>query len=104
MTQSPCPISAIAEILGRKWMLEIIYYLHERKRFNELQEALLGLNPRTLSKRLKTLEETGIVERIEYSSIPPHVVYVLTEKGHDLIPILHVMADWVRHWHPETVN
>mgnify|MGYP001199902893 CR=1 FL=1 len=104
MSQAECPISKLAAIIGQKWMLEIIYHLRERSRFCELQEAVYDLNPATLSKRLKALEEAGLVDRHEISSIPPHVEYELTEKGNDLMPILNAMADWVRRWHPGTAD
>ena len=55
-----------------------------------------GIAPTTLSERLRTLEENGVVERRFYSMSPPRAEYVLTAKGRDLGPIVRAMRDWGR--------
>ena len=55
-------------------------------RFCELERSLEGISPRTLSLRLRALEEEGIVERHTYPEVPPRVEYALTEKGEALFP------------------
>jgi DNA-binding HxlR family transcriptional regulator len=52
--------------------------------------------PNTLSERLRTLQENGVVERRFYSMSPPRAEYVLTAKGRDLGPIVRAMRDWGR--------
>lgn len=99
-----CPISTATKVLSRKWTLEMIYYLHERQRFCELQERVGGVNPATLSKRLRTLERAGIITRHAISAAPPHVEYDLTDKGEDLLSILYALAEWVQRWYPEQPN
>ena len=71
----PCPIKAAARIIGQKWTLQIVHRLlnGHNKRFRELQEKLGGVNPSTLSSRLKMLEDEGLVTREQVSSIPPQV-------------------------------
>ena len=61
----PCPVEAAARIIGRKWTLQIVHRLlnAHSKRFCELQEQLGGVNPSTLSSRLKMLEDEGLVKR-----------------------------------------
>jgi len=94
-----CPVSATTSLLGQKWTLEIIRALIDgKKRFNELSQALGGLNARTLSARLRTLEAEGILERQLRSSIPPWVEYELTEKGRALNAVIESMAEWARRW------
>ena len=88
-------------MLGQKWTLELIYYLGQRRRFGELQELVGGVNPTTLSNRLKFLQQAGIINRIEISTMPPHVEYDLTDKGRDLTPILNAMHTWIKKWHPD---
>ena len=82
--QSPflCPVDEAAQIIGQKWTLQIVYNLLDCKsrRFCELQEALGGGQPSTLSSRLKMLEETHCAP-YQVSAIPPHVEYSLTEMG-----------------------
>ena len=100
--QSPflCPVDEAAQIIGQKWTLQIVYNLLdcESRRFCELQEALGGVNPSTLSSRLKMLEETGIVRRIQVSAIPPHVEYSLTEMGCELRSVIAEITRWSNTW------
>ena len=62
-----------------------------RSRFCELERSLAGISPRTLSLRLRALEEEGIVERHTFPEVPPRVEYALTEKGLALLPIIEDM-------------
>ena len=94
----PCPLAASANIIGAKWTLEIIHHLRHRRRYCDLQEAVGGVNPRTLSRRLKFLEEAGVIRRISISNGPPHVEYELTRKGTDLLPILDALSSWAEIW------
>jgi DNA-binding HxlR family transcriptional regulator len=94
-----CPVCATAEIVCGKWTLLIIRDLAEgRSRFCELERSLAGISPRTLSLRLRALEEEGIVERRTYPEVPPRVEYVLTEKGRALVPIVEDMRTYGRRW------
>lgn len=100
--QDFCPITAATDLLGQKWTLLIVHYLHaeapQRLRFCELQERLGGLNPATLSQRLKRLESEGLVERIEIGRLSPHVEYTLTRKGSDLGPVVENLYHWGDRW------
>ncbi len=98
MEDRRCPISQTARILGSKWTLELLYYLRERRRFCELPELVGGVNPATLSDRLKMLERAGLVRRHVISEGPPHVEYDLTEKGQDLSAVLDQLVAWARRW------
>lgn len=95
-----CPVAATARILGARWTLQIIHNLRQRRRFCQLQESVGGVNPTTLSQRLKFLEEEGLIRRLPISDAPPHVEYKLTDKGRDLLPILDALARWARKWLP----
>jgi len=80
--QTSCPISAISEIIGDTWILLIMYRLLEgEKRFGELLKTIPEINSRTLTLRLKKLEEIGLITRTQYNEIPPRVVYSVTKKG-----------------------
>ena len=96
----PCPVEAAARIIGRKWSLQIVHRLlnASSKRFCELQEELGGVNPSTLSSRLKMLEDERLVMREQVSSIPPHVRYSLTDKGRELAPVIAEISDWSQRW------
>jgi DNA-binding HxlR family transcriptional regulator len=94
-----CPVCKTAEIVCGKWTLLLIRDLSEgRSRFCELERSLQGISPRTLSLRLRALEEEGIVERDTYPEVPPRVEYVLTEKGRALLPIIDDMRRYGDRW------
>ena len=67
-------------------------------RFCELERSLEGISPRTLSLRLRALEECGIVARHTYPEVPPRVEYALTEKGQALVPVIEEMRAYGRRW------
>jgi DNA-binding HxlR family transcriptional regulator len=94
-----CPVCKTAEIVCGKWTLLLIRDLSEgHTRFCELERSLQGISPRTLSLRLRALEEEGIVERDTYAEVPPRVEYVLTEKGRALLPIIDDMRRYGTRW------
>lgn len=98
-TVQNCPIEKTISIIGGKWTFIILRELfYGTKRFGELQRAMKGISPRTLSTRLKELEEDGLISRTVFSEIPPHVEYTLTEKGRTLRPIFDAMTQWGRKW------
>ena len=69
-----------------------------RARFCELERSLDGISPRTLSLRLRALEEQGILERNTYPEVPPRVEYSLTPKGEALAPLIEDMRRYGREW------
>ena len=94
-----CPVCLTAEIVCGKWTLLLVRDLAEgRSRFSELERSLQGISPRTLSLRLRALEESGIVERHTYPEVPPRVEYALTEKGRALLPIIDDMRAYGKRW------
>jgi DNA-binding HxlR family transcriptional regulator len=95
-----CAVEEAARIVGQKWTLQIVNVLIDFRqcRFCELQDALGGVNPSTLSARLKMLEEQGLVQREQVSSVPPHVVYRLTPMGEQLSGAIRELTDWGREW------
>ena len=69
-----------------------------RSRLCELERSLAGISPRTLSLRLRALEEHGVVERHTYPEVPPRVEYSLTDKGRALVPLIEDMRRYGREW------
>ena len=95
-TAESCPIARSLEIIGERWTILILrdlMVLGPRK-FQDFQDNLTGISPPTLSARLKTLEEAGVVERRFYEQHPPRAEYVLTEKGEALRPALRALREW----------
>ena len=87
-----CAVACSAEIIGSKWTALLVHDLSEgARRFSELEHSCAGISPRTLSERLRALEDEGLVERRSYAESPPRVEYELTEKGEALLPIIEEM-------------
>jgi DNA-binding HxlR family transcriptional regulator len=96
---SDCPVCRTADVVCGKWTMLVIRDLAEgRSRFCELERSLHGISPRTLSLRLRALEEEGILERQTFPEVPPRVEYGLTEKGRALIPIVEAMRAYGETW------
>lgn len=87
------------QVLGGKWTFIIVYTLLDgKKRFKELERAVIGINTRMLVKDLKSLEEYQIVKREAFPTIPPTVEYSLTEKGRQLEPTMRALNSWTNDW------
>ncbi len=94
-----CPVCRTAEIVCGKWTLLLVRDLAEgRSRFCELERSLEGISPRTLSLRLRALEEEGILERQTFPEVPPRVEYALTDKGRALAPLIEDMRAYGLAW------
>lgn len=77
------------KILGDFWTLYIIQALEiQEKRFCQLERDLIGINPTTLTNRLKKLEQEKIIQRREEVLDKLSVSYILTDKGKAILPIL----------------
>jgi len=88
-----CPVEAVAAVIARKWVSQIIRDLADGpKRFGELQH-LVGVSARILSLRLHELEQEGLLKRAVYAEIPPHTEYSLTERGGLFVPLIDAMRD-----------
>ena len=99
MPNSDCPVCRTADIVCGKWTMLVIRDLAEdRRRFCELERSLAGISPRTLSLRLRALEDEGILERKTFPEVPPRVEYALTEKGRALVPIIDSMRTYGTEW------
>src|SRR4051794_24765257 len=98
-SEDKCPVCATADLVCAKWTILVIRDLAGGcSRFCELERSLAGISPRTLSLRLRALEEEGIVERRTYPEVPPRVEYELTDKGRALLPLIDDMRSYGREW------
>ena len=91
-----CPIYKMMELFQGKWTIWILFELsrHETMRFGELKKAIPGISNTMLASTLKDLEEKGLIERIQYNEIPPHVEYTATRKAKELQAVFNAMRDW----------
>ena len=94
-----CPVARTAEIIGNKWTPLIVRDLGRGcRRFGELERSLVGISPKTLSERLKRLEEAEVIARACFAEVPPRVEYSLTGKGHALLPVIESMRAFGITW------
>lgn len=92
-----CPYATSQRLLAGKWSMYILYVLSKEApiRFNELQRKMpVDMTHTTLSRQLKQLEEEGLIQRVEYSQIPPKVEYSLTDIGKKFEKVLDVLGEW----------
>lgn len=91
-----CPIEALSNILGKKWIAIIIWNLQDNKmRFGELQRAVEGCTRKMLTQQLDVLIEHEIV--INDKKVNNNIVestYYLSEAGLNLLPIMEKMISW----------
>jgi DNA-binding HxlR family transcriptional regulator len=100
-----CPIRTSLGVLGKKWTMLILRDIGLLKivRFNRILESIPGLTPRVLSWRLRELEDEGYIECAEGKGQPLMVVWMLTEKGRDTMPILIQLTAFGSKWHADVV-
>ena len=93
-----CPVAKATEIIGEKWTLLILReLLLGTCRFNEFQRSMNRISPTVLTKRLKQLEEKGIVLKRPVSG-QKGFEYRLTAMGRELEPIIETVAIWGQRW------
>lgn len=91
-----CAVACTAEIIGSKWTAIIVHDLSEGpRRFSELERSCPGISPRTLSERLRVLEQDGVIEK---HAAARRVEYELTRKGTALLPVIEEMRRFGHSW------
>jgi DNA-binding HxlR family transcriptional regulator len=97
-----CPVAAFQKMISGKYKLRIIWDLQGGpRRYGEIRSGLLRgasgsseIAPRVLSRELKALAASGLVDRKDYGVVPPKVEYRLTRKGRSFVPVIAVIRDW----------
>lgn len=90
-----CSVSIVQDIFNDKWKMGIIWHLLEgEKRYKDLFEEISEITQKTLTVKLRDLEEKKLIKRVVFPEIPPKVVYSLTPIGEKLRPVLKEMYDW----------
>ena len=101
-TRSGCPVSLGLDIFGDKWTLLIVRDLmfRDKRHFREILASDEHISSNILTDRLKLLLAEGIIAKTEDPSHKQKVVYSLTEKGIDLLPILVQISNWSYKYRP----
>jgi DNA-binding HxlR family transcriptional regulator len=97
-----CPVAAFQKMISGKYKLRIIWDLKDRPlRYGEIRSGLLRglpgtpeIAPRVLSRELRALAQSGLIDRKDYGVVPPKVEYRLTRKGQSFIPIIAAIRNW----------
>ena len=93
-----CPVAKATEVIGERWTLLILReLLMGTSRFNDFQRAISRISPTILTKRLKHLEEKGIIVRKRISG-QRGCEYRLTSAGRELGPLIENLAVWGMRW------
>jgi len=100
--RSECPISCTLDVFGDKWSFLIIRDLMSAKEctYGDLLKSPEGIATNILASRLVMLEENGIIEKLEHPTSKAKVLYKLTRKGIDLLPLLVEMHLWFEKYYP----
>lgn len=87
--------ATLQQIQG-KWKIVILYELKESGvvRFNELSRHIEDVSNKTLTAQLRELEESDLILRTVFPTVPPRVEYSLTDKGQSIIPLLDAICNW----------
>ena len=97
-----CPVAAFQSMISGKYKLRIMWDLKDGPlRYGELRKGLLRgadgtqeITPRVLSRELKALTQSGLIDRIDYGVVPPKVEYRLTRKGKSFVPVMDAIRTW----------
>lgn len=94
-----CPVARAAEILGDRWTLLIVRDLVTgTQHFNDLERGLPGISRSLLAKRLRHLEEAGVIEKRELDKGRRTTAYHLTRAGEELETVLRTLTHWSARW------
>ena len=94
-TNFQCGLEAVLAILGGKWKPLIVYHLARGpERTGQLRRLVTNVSEKMLIQHLRELTDDGVIRRIDFQTVPPHVEYKLTEFGQSLTKVLAPMCDW----------
>ncbi|WP_374630007.1 winged helix-turn-helix transcriptional regulator [Pannonibacter indicus] len=94
-TTFQCGLEAVLAILGGKWKPLIVYHLAGgSKRTGQLRRLVTNVSEKMLIQHLKELTDDGVIRRIDFQKVPPHVEYELTDFGRSLTCLLAPLCEW----------
>ncbi|WBO61645.1 winged helix-turn-helix transcriptional regulator [Streptomyces camelliae] len=94
-----CGSREVLDLIADKWSALILYALRGRTlRHAELRRAIGGISQKMLTQTLRSLETDGLVRRVAFPVVPPHVEYSLTALGESLSPLLTEVCRWAENY------
>ena len=92
---STCITREVLRLIGDQWTALVIYALESgTKRYGQLLSQIDGVSKKMLTQTLRDLEYHGLVQRVVYPVVPPHVDYSLTPLGRTLIEPIGALRQW----------
>ncbi|WP_245326129.1 winged helix-turn-helix transcriptional regulator [Hymenobacter wooponensis] len=113
LLSAACPSRVVLKHITSRWgVLTLMVLEGETRRFSELRRLIDGVSERMLAQTLQWLEADGLVRRVAYDVVPPHVEYSLTPLGQQASQKVRALADWVevsfptimQHWDKSSVS
>ena len=97
-----CPVMAFQRMVSGKYKIRIVWDLKDgARRYGEIRSGLLRggdgtaeITPRVLSRELKALAQSGLIQRRDYGTVPPKVDYRLTPRGKSFVPVIDAIRKW----------
>jgi DNA-binding HxlR family transcriptional regulator len=91
-----CPSREVLKHVTSRWGVLVLMALEGKtRRFSELRRLIGGVSERMLAQTLQWLEGDGLIDRVAYQVVPPHVEYSLTPLGIEAAERVRVLADWI---------
>lgn len=99
-----CPVDNTSKLIGKKFTVLLVRnMMSNQTRFNQFLDSIQGINPKTLSTRLKEMEKNGLIQRKIYHETPIRIEYYLTERGKALKSVLDQMAAFSAQYCPDDI-
>jgi DNA-binding HxlR family transcriptional regulator len=96
LMSAACPSRDVLKHVTSRWGVLVLLALEGgTHRFSELRRAIGGVSERMLAQTLQLLEGDGLVDRVAYEVVPPHVEYSLTPLGREVTERVRALADWI---------
>lgn len=90
-----CSLELVMDMIGGRWKTIVLFHLKDGvMRSGELQRSLHGIANKMFTQTVRELEQTGLVERIVYPTVPPKVEYKLTPMGESVMPVVESLSNW----------
>jgi len=103
--KSHCPVNYALEIFGDLWSLLIVRDIAfwGKHTYGEFLRSSEGISTNVLAQRLEHLEEVGVISRYPHPKDGRKELYILTDKGVDILPAVLEMAGWSSKYDPLTI-
>ncbi|MCA8829886.1 winged helix-turn-helix transcriptional regulator [Hymenobacter pini] len=113
LLSAACPSRTVMKHITSRWGVLVLMVLDgETRRFSELRRLIGGVSERMLAQTLQWLETDGLVRRLAFDVVPPHVEYSLTPLGQQAAQHVRSLADWIessvpailQHWNKTSAS